>query len=124
MPPCGGNFGRSASARRTADLLRCNYRKVERIRKILKAGTPEINDGVKNGTLTINKAYNLVIRKPVVSRRSGDVKLKPWTLAALKELGGSIEGHVARAVDEYIERLREKDRSAAENAEHTENEKE
>ena len=42
LPPCGGNFGRSASARRTADLLQCNHRKVETIRKILKDGTPEI----------------------------------------------------------------------------------
>ena len=68
--------------------------------------------------MTINKAYNLVIKKPVVRRRSGDIKLKPWTLAALRELGGSIEDHVHTAVDEYIERLKERDRSIAE---HTEN---
>ncbi|MEW6141437.1 MAG: hypothetical protein AB1733_24705 [Thermodesulfobacteriota bacterium] len=124
-PPRGGfETHRSPSARWTANLVCCSSRKVERVRTILKDGTPEIQDAVKNGKMTINKAYNLVVKKPVVRRRSGDIKLKPWTLAALKDLGGSIEDHVHTAIEEYIQRLRGENRSTAERAEHAENEKE
>ena len=123
--PPGGGFEthRSPSARRTADLVCCSSRKIERVRTILRHGPPEIQDAVKNGKMTINKAYNLVIKKPVVRRRSGHIKLKPWTLAALRELGGSIEDHVEAAVKRYVEWLRGEDRSSAERAEHAENEK-
>ena len=120
----GIEIGRSASAHRMANMLGSNRGKVEKARKILKDGSREIQDAVKNGVMTINKAYDLVIKKPVVRRRSADIKLKPWTLAALRELSGSIEDHVHTAVDEYIERLKEKEGSAAENAECAEKEKE
>jgi len=123
LPTSVGNSGRSASARRMANILGSNRGKVEKARKILKDGTPEIHDAVKNGNMTINKAYNLVIKKPVVTRRSGDIKLKPWTLAALKELGGSIEDHVEAAVKRYVEWLRREEGFAIESAEHVENEK-
>ena len=123
--PPGGGFEthRSPSARLTADLVCCSSRKIERVRTILRHGTPEIHDAVKNGKMTINKAYNLVIKKPVVRRRSGDIKLKPWTLAALKELGGSIEDHVEAAVKRYVEWLRGEDGFATVSAEDEENEK-
>ncbi|MBM3301102.1 MAG: hypothetical protein FJY85_14245 [Deltaproteobacteria bacterium] len=52
--------GRSASARRTAQLLLCKYKKVEKIRKIRKDGTPEIQEAVKNDRMKINRAYNLI----------------------------------------------------------------
>jgi len=43
IPPHGGNNPeRSASARKTAERIGCNFRKVERIRTIRKDGTPEI----------------------------------------------------------------------------------
>ena len=106
MPTSVGNSGRSASAQRMAMILGSNRGKVEKARKILKDGTREIQDAVKNGKMTINKAYNLVINKPVVRRRSGDIKLKPGTLAALRELGGSIEDHLEAAVKRYVEWLR------------------
>ncbi|MEW6141401.1 MAG: hypothetical protein AB1733_24525 [Thermodesulfobacteriota bacterium] len=119
----GIESGRSASAHRMANILGSNRGKVEKARKILKDGTPEIHDAVKNGKMTTNKVYNLVIKKPAARRWSGDIKLKPWTLAALKELGGSIEDHVQTAVQEYIQRLRGEDGSSPERAEHVENEK-
>ncbi|MEW6141448.1 MAG: hypothetical protein AB1733_24765 [Thermodesulfobacteriota bacterium] len=120
----GIESGRSASAHRMANILGSNRGKVEKARKILKDGTPEIHDAVKNGKMTTNKAYNLVIKKPLVRRRSGDIKLKPWTLAALRELGGSIEDHVEAAVKWYVEWLRREEGFATESAEHVENEKE
>jgi hypothetical protein len=53
-PPCGGiDPGRSASARFTASLIECNFRKVEKMRKIRKDGTPELQEAVKNGEMSI-----------------------------------------------------------------------
>jgi hypothetical protein len=54
LPTRVGNYdGRSASARFTASLLGCNYKKVEKIRKIRKDGTPELQEAVKNGEMSI-----------------------------------------------------------------------
>jgi len=52
--------GRSASARRTAALIGCNYKKVDKIRKIRRDGTPEIQEAVRNDECSINKAYDLI----------------------------------------------------------------
>jgi hypothetical protein len=52
------NFaGRSASARRTAALIGCHYRKVDKIRR---DGWPEIQEAVRNDQCSINKAYDLI----------------------------------------------------------------
>lgn len=48
------------SARRTAQVIGCNYKKVDKIRKIVRDGTPEIQEDVSNDAMTINKAYKLI----------------------------------------------------------------
>ena len=122
-------MGRSQSAQRTANLVGCNHRKVERIRKILKDGTPEIQDAVRNGKMTINKAYNVVIKKPPVKRAQRD-RNKPLKellgqedIAALEDLGGGLKQHLNAAVRLYRAWLRGEDRLTAENAEHAESNK-
>jgi len=52
--------GPSASARRTAAIIGCNYKKVDKIRKIRRDGTPEIQEAVRNDRIGINKAYKLI----------------------------------------------------------------
>jgi hypothetical protein len=47
----------STSARRTASLLGCNYKKVEKIRKVRKDGTPELQEALKNDKMSIDRAY-------------------------------------------------------------------
>ncbi|MDQ7785889.1 MAG: hypothetical protein RDU20_23615 [Desulfomonilaceae bacterium] len=72
-PPDGGTTcGRSASARRTASIVGCNFRKVERVRKILKDGTDDIRDAVSDGKMTINRAYNTIVNKAKAKARRGD----------------------------------------------------
>jgi len=56
----GIDRGRNASARRTAAIIGCNYKKVDKIRKIRRDGTPEIQEDVKDDRMSINKAYKLI----------------------------------------------------------------
>jgi ParB-like chromosome segregation protein Spo0J len=59
--PYGSNFsGRSASARRTAKIIGCNYRKIDKIRRIRRDGTTEIQDAVRNGDIGIEKAHSMI----------------------------------------------------------------
>ncbi|MFH0824170.1 MAG: hypothetical protein V2B18_15570, partial [Pseudomonadota bacterium] len=61
MPTRVGHYrGRSASARETARLIGCNYRKIDKIRRIRRDGWLEIQESVRNGELTINKAYKMI----------------------------------------------------------------
>jgi len=50
----------STSARRTADLIGCNYGKVYKIRRIRKDGPLEIQEAVRNGQMGINSAYSMI----------------------------------------------------------------
>jgi len=50
----------STSARRTAHIIGCNYRKVYKIRRIRKDGTPEIQEAVRNDVTSINSAYSMI----------------------------------------------------------------
>ncbi len=60
MQGCKVDRGLSTSARRTAQLIGCHYRKVDKIRKIRRDGTPQVHDEVRNDKLTISEAYNLI----------------------------------------------------------------
>jgi DNA-binding transcriptional MerR regulator len=123
IPTRVGIFGHSPSAQRMAHLLTCNRGKVEKVRKILRDGTPEIRTAVRNGKMTINKGYNAIIEKGRGEKVRTLVKLRPRNLAALEDLGGSLEDHVNTAVEQYIESLREEEGFAAENAERAEGKK-
>ncbi|MGO9566018.1 MAG: ParB N-terminal domain-containing protein [Desulfomonilaceae bacterium] len=53
----GNGDGRSASAKRTANILGTSSRKVEKARTVAQNGTPEIIAAVENNKMTINAAY-------------------------------------------------------------------
>jgi hypothetical protein len=113
--------GRSASARRTAQLIGCHYKKVDKIRKIRRDGTPQVQDEVRNDKLTINKAYDL-IRKMELGEdeqsgrklSAGQIKvlksvLTEENLTALEDLDGDIPSLLKRAVEEFLARAGESD---------------
>jgi hypothetical protein len=107
-----------SSGHKTGSFIGCNYKKVERIRKIRNAGSPKIKDAVRNDRMTINKAYNLIMdnakgkdktkeESDLVRRKAAKVLLNKKNLAALSKLEGSLEDHVNTAVEQYMARLRE-----------------
>jgi len=113
--------GDSKSAQRTAQLLCCNYRKVERIRKIRKEGTLEIQEAVKNDKMSINRAYNLIremekgedeekSRKELLAAqiRAAEILLSRENLARMKKLGGDLRSLVNLAVEQFVLGLRDK----------------
>ena len=118
LPPRGGNFlGRSASARKTAQLVGCNFRKVERIRKIRRDGWPEIQEAVRNDEMTINKAYKLIRdmelgnedngKKVAAARiRAAKTLLSEENFAFLDQLGGNVGDHVNKALEVYMQWLK------------------
>jgi len=50
----------------------CNYKKVDKIRKIRRDGTPEIQEAVKNDKLKINGAYNKICKMKQGEQNGGD----------------------------------------------------
>ena len=113
------NRGRSASARQTAELIGCNYKKVDKIRKIRRDGTPEIQDAVRNDKMSINKAFGM-IRKVELGTdetktnsrafmKGAKVVFSEENLGRLTELGGDLQAHANAAVEEYISRLHEQE---------------
>ncbi len=127
LPTRVGNFrGRSASAQITASLIACNYKKVEKIRKIRKDGTPEIQEAVKNDRISINRAYNLIrkVENGLKEDEEGPEKLSPGQVralkavlseenfAGLKALGGDLRGMLNLAVEQFIGGFRNERRNA------------
>jgi len=113
--------GHSPSAERTAQLLGCNYKKVEKIRKIRKDGTPEIQEAVKNDSMSINRAYNLIrkmekgedeekSRKELLAAqiKAAEILLSRENLARMKKLGGDLRFLVNLAVEQFVLGLRDK----------------
>ena len=105
--------GRSASAHRTASLVGCNYKKVEKVRRILKDSPATIHNAVRTGKMTINKAYNVTVEKGKSTKEAAAKQAKPWmdqltneNRADLNELGGDLQQHLNRAVSGYIRWLR------------------
>ncbi len=116
--------GRSASARKTASLIGCNYKKVDKIRKIRRDGTPQIQEAVRNDEMTINKAYKL-IRDMELGEDDSEKKwsaahikaaktlLSEENFAILQELGGDVGDHVNKALEVYMRWLEEKEKRIA-----------
>ncbi|MFH1112492.1 MAG: hypothetical protein V1792_01100, partial [Pseudomonadota bacterium] len=108
-PPCGGvEQSRSPSARRTAALLRCSTRTVERARRIRKDGTDAILKALEKHRMTIYQADKAIAEKangqPPVSEALDDmVQLTPENLERLKNLGGNRFAHVNTALHRYLD---------------------
>ena len=104
---------------RPAELIGCNYKKVDKIRKIRRDGTPEIQDAVRNDKMSINKAFGM-IRKVELGTdetktnsrafmKGAKVVFSEENLGRLTELGGDLQAHANAAVEEYISRLHEQE---------------
>jgi hypothetical protein len=131
---CGKQNGRSAGAKRTADLLNMSPRKVEQALTIINHGSPEVKEAVLKNETSINKAYQRTQkeRKQAEAEHSAqnsgqqateegqevqqaDEDKAPSRVApvlisleqfgALHELGGSVEDHVAIAIELYLKSL-------------------
>jgi hypothetical protein len=109
--------GRSATAKMIAIMVGCNYKKVEKANKILKAGSAQIKKDVRLGKKTINDAYNLIVKEgkdrkdkeaALEKRKAAEKLLKGDYLSALEALEGSLEDHLNAAVEEYLARLQGK----------------
>ncbi|MFH1117726.1 MAG: hypothetical protein V1792_27720 [Pseudomonadota bacterium] len=113
IPPNGGNKkSRSPSAHRTAALLKCPARTVERARRIRKYGTDEILEALEKRRITIYQADKAIADKakgesntpPAPPEARDDmIQLTPENLEGLKMLGGDYFVHVNTALDEYLE---------------------
>ncbi len=119
-----GAAGKSAEA--TGKLLGISGRKVERGRTVIDHGDPEIVEAVKKGEMSVNKGYGETQKKrkalkaaeksagkgnsPVALVDETSSKPEPTIMVplqshhheALQALGGTVEEHVARAVDRYL----------------------
>ena len=116
------NFaGPSASARMTAELLRCNYRKVDRIRKIRRDGWPELQEAVKNDAVTIYKAYKLIRDMELgEDEKKSRRKLSPAQIKVVKSvlseenffgleaMGDDLGSLLNLAVEQFVKRLERK----------------
>ncbi len=123
-PPYGGfENSRSPSAHRTAALLRCPARTVERARRIRKHGTEEILKALKKRTINIYQADKAIAEKatgvsntppapPTNETRDDMVQLTPENLDGLNKLGRNRHKVVNTAVREFLAReLQESDAS-------------
>jgi hypothetical protein len=133
---CGKQNGRSAGAKRTADLLNMSPRKVEQALTIINHGSHETKAAVLKNEMSINKAYQRTQKErkqaeaehsaqnsgqqateegqevqqadeDKVPSRVAPVLLSLDLFGALHELGGSVEAHVAIAIDLYLKSLKE-----------------
>ncbi|MBM3301912.1 MAG: hypothetical protein FJY85_18410 [Deltaproteobacteria bacterium] len=98
---------------------------MEKIRKIRKHGTPEIQGAVKNDRMKINKAYNLIrdmekgedeeekSRKKLLASqiKAAKILFTEENFAILKELGGDVGSHVNQAIEIYVHWLQDKERT-------------
>lgn len=108
------NFrGRSASARMTAKLIGCHYRKVDKIRKIRRDGWPEIQEAVRNDEMGINKAYKQIRdmelgnddngkRSAATHIKAAKTLLTKENFAVLDQLDGDIGDHMNKALEMYM----------------------
>ncbi len=133
---CGNDDGRSAGAKRTADLLNISPRKVEQALTVINHGSPGVKEAVLKNEMSINRAYQKtqierkraeddssveISEKQAIeegqeieqgnddnkSSRVAPVHLSLDLFGALHELGGLVEDHVAIAIDLYLKSLKE-----------------
>ncbi|AFM26084.1 hypothetical protein [Desulfomonile tiedjei] len=129
---CGSRDGRSAGAKRTADLLNISSRKVEQALTVINKGLPEIREAVLRNEISINKAYQKTqnqrkqLEAELSTENSDDMAIDesreveqgakdtksaamvpvpiPLELVgALQELGGLVEDHASEAIKRYLE---------------------
>jgi len=113
--------GGSTSARKTAAIIRCLYRKVDKIRKIRRDGTPEIQEDVRNDKMKISKPYKLIrdmelgvdeekSRRKFSAAQIKAVKmvLSEDNLIGLEALGGDLGSLLNQAVEQFISSLQDK----------------
>lgn len=117
---------RSASAKKTAELLGVSTSKVERTRAVLDHADPQTVEAVKQGTKSIHKACTETQKKRREAKgvlrseessapddeqedKGESVMLTPGHRRALRELGGSLHEHVGRAIDRYLFMLQSED---------------
>jgi ParB family transcriptional regulator, chromosome partitioning protein len=129
----------SKSAAETAELVGISTAKVERTRTLLEHGDPETIDEAKKGKKSINKATKEIREKrrkkspedkpkkqksEPSEEKPGDTEnpMVPISLeyyGRLRELGGSIDDHVARALEQYLEMMtKHEDEKSANKAEY------
>jgi hypothetical protein len=126
MQRCKLDRGFSASARRTAQLIGCHYRKVDKIRKIRRDGWPEIQDAVRNDQCSINRAYRLIRDMEIgEDDAKGKPKLTNGPIKAVKSvlsednfvglegMGDDLGSLLNLAVEQFIGGLRDKERAEA-----------
>jgi hypothetical protein len=136
---CPIENGSSSSAQETGDLLGISERKVRQARTVMDHADESTKEAVKQGDLSINQAYQKTQEKrkqtaaklkktnsqepasdeveeieQVADEAKQSIGIAPVFLSlehfgALHQLGGSIEEHVASAIDLYLESLREQD---------------
>jgi hypothetical protein len=131
---CGNDDGRSAGAKRTAELLNISPRKVEQALTVINHGSPETKEAVLKNEMSINRAYQKTQneRKRAEADSSVEISEKQATeegqedeevddsqvskfhatvfismehFGALNELGGFAEEHVAKAIELYLKSL-------------------
>jgi hypothetical protein len=101
------------SSERTAKMVGCGPRTVDRVRKIRKAGTPEILEALKNRKMTITEAEEAIDGKAKDKKRTKKAELKEIrkaaekllnedNLAGIDSLGGDLAYHANKAVEEYL----------------------
>ncbi len=108
-----------------ARLIGCNYKKVDKIRKIRRDGTPEIQEAVRNDKLTINRAYKMIRdmelgtdtrdKVSIAQVKAAKVLFSEENFATLKELGGDLSSHANRAAEMYILWLQDTERGGKDN---------
>lgn len=110
------------SAHSTAQLIGCNYKKAEKIQRIRKDGTPEIQraGAVRTDKMRIHSADNRIREMQKAndsgnrdSRASGGkapkIVISEEIFARLNELEGDPEDHVNKAIGVYLRWLKEND---------------
>ncbi|WP_157212275.1 hypothetical protein [Desulfomonile tiedjei] len=131
---CGNENGRSAGAKRTAELLNISTRKVEQALTVINRGSPETKEAVLKNDISINKAYQKtqkdrkraeaessaeVLQGEIIDGEEEDdskvsqfrapVFISMEHFGALNELGGFAEEHVANAIELYLQSQTEQD---------------
>jgi hypothetical protein len=105
--------GHSASAKKTAQLIGCSYRTVDRIRKIRRDGWPEIQEAVANDEMSINKAYKQIRDMELGNEENGKrsaaahiktlkTLLSEENFASLQQLGGVVGDRLNKAWEVYM----------------------
>jgi hypothetical protein len=109
----------STSARRTAKIIGCNYRKIYKIRRIRKEGSAELQEAVRGDQISINKAHTMIRemqlgtdenKRNAAHTRLAKKLLTEENFEVLKALGGDIYEKINAAIEYYRSSLNDKDR--------------